>query len=50
MNTTYQMTPKAESFRVLEPKICTNCGDIIEEMHETYFTQCDKCLRKTPHN
>ncbi|MBU8907302.1 protein YhfH [Desertibacillus haloalkaliphilus] len=39
------MTPSTEFFRNLPPKTCTDCGSEIDEMHESYHNQCDKCLR-----
>nr|WP_091656544.1 protein YhfH [Alteribacillus iranensis] len=36
-----------EFFRNLPPKQCTDCGEVIEEQHESYMNQCDKCLRQT---
>ncbi|WP_342526062.1 protein YhfH [Chryseomicrobium sp. FSL W7-1435] len=30
-------------FRNLPAKQCSTCGDKIEEMHECYQTQCEKC-------
>jgi RNA polymerase subunit RPABC4/transcription elongation factor Spt4 len=44
------MTPTPEYFRNIEPKICTDCGKIMEEMHESYLNQCDKCLRLIDHD
>ncbi|WP_081734156.1 protein YhfH [Halalkalibacter akibai] len=43
------MTPTPEQFRNIEPKICTDCGKKIVEMHESYLTQCDKCLSHVEH-
>ncbi|WP_088102160.1 protein YhfH [Halalkalibacter urbisdiaboli] len=44
------MTPGAEFFRQIDPKICTDCGKPMVEMHESYLNQCDKCLSQTEHN
>ncbi|SDH08677.1 YhfH-like protein [Alteribacillus persepolensis] len=35
-----------EFFRNLPPKQCEDCGDVMDEMHESYMNKCDKCLRK----
>lgn len=32
-----------EFFRNLPPKQCTKCGHEIDEMHESYTNQCEKC-------
>lgn len=32
-----------EYFRNLPAKQCATCGDKLEEMHECYQTQCEKC-------
>lgn len=39
------MTRSTEFFKKLGPKHCTECGEIIEEQHESYLHQCEKCLR-----
>ena len=39
------MTPSTEFFRNLPAKQCTDCGEVIQEQHESYLHQCDKCLR-----
>jgi hypothetical protein len=44
------MTPSTEYFKKLEPKTCTDCGEIIDEQHESYLYQCEKCLRHVDHN
>ncbi|MGJ7919441.1 protein YhfH [Neobacillus sp. LXY-4] len=36
-----------EFFRNLPPKNCTDCGNPIEEQHECYGNQCEKCLSVT---
>ncbi|AGK52579.1 protein YhfH [Bacillus sp. 1NLA3E] len=36
-----------EFFKNLPPKKCTDCGEIIEEQHECYGNQCEKCLHVT---
>ncbi|OIJ12781.1 YhfH family protein [Anaerobacillus arseniciselenatis] len=30
-------------FKNLPPKQCTNCGNEIDEMHDCYTHQCEKC-------
>ncbi|WP_144512208.1 protein YhfH [Bacillus sp. FJAT-22090] len=32
-----------EFFRNLPEKTCATCGETIEEQHECYGNQCDKC-------
>lgn len=32
-----------EFFKKLPAKKCITCGKIIEEQHESYRNQCDKC-------
>ncbi|MFJ7971897.1 protein YhfH [Psychrobacillus sp. NPDC096389] len=32
-----------EFFRNLPKKNCATCGETIEEQHECYGNQCDKC-------
>ncbi|MFC0471521.1 protein YhfH [Halalkalibacter kiskunsagensis] len=44
------MTPTPEYFRNIDPKKCTDCGKSMEEMHESYLNQCDKCLRLIDHD
>ena len=39
------MTPSTEFFKNLPAKQCTDCGEEINEQHESYLNQCDKCLR-----
>lgn len=41
------MTPTNDFFNNLSPKRCTDCGEIIEEQHESYLQQCEKCLRNS---
>lgn len=36
-----------EFYRNLPPKICVDCGKVIEEQHESYLAQCNYCLSKT---
>jgi hypothetical protein len=36
-----------EFFKNLPPKICCDCGEVVEEQHECYGDQCDKCLGLT---
>jgi len=31
------MTPSTEFFRNLPPKVCTDCGEVIDEQHESYM-------------
>ncbi|MFB5661635.1 protein YhfH [Alteribacillus sp. HJP-4] len=38
-----------EFFRNLPQKQCSDCGEIMEEQHESYMNQCDKCLRHSQH-
>ncbi|WP_246476430.1 protein YhfH [Salicibibacter cibi] len=28
-----------------EPRTCHDCGEVISEVPDTYFTQCEKCMR-----
>lgn len=35
-----------EFFRTLAPKECVECGQYIEEQHESYLMECDHCLSK----
>jgi hypothetical protein len=32
-----------EFFRNLPPKHCIECGEVIEEQHDCYSNQCEKC-------
>lgn len=32
-----------EFFKNLPAKKCSNCGEKIEEQHECYGSQCEKC-------
>lgn len=32
-----------EFFKNLPPKNCATCGEVIEEQHECYSNNCDKC-------
>lgn len=32
-----------EFFKNLPPKQCATCGELIEEQHECYGTQCNSC-------
>nr|WP_257352321.1 protein YhfH [Pseudalkalibacillus decolorationis] len=34
-----------EFYRNLPSKICVDCGEKIEEQHESYLYTCEKCLR-----
>lgn len=34
-----------EFFKNLPPKLCTECGEPIEEQHECYGNQCENCLK-----
>jgi hypothetical protein len=36
-----------EFFKNLPPKLCSDCGEIVEEQHECYGDKCDKCLGVT---
>jgi hypothetical protein len=36
-----------EFFKNLPPKLCRDCGEIVEEQHECYGDKCDKCLGVT---
>ncbi|OEH92406.1 protein YhfH [Bacillus solimangrovi] len=33
-----------EFFKNLPPKHCHKCGEVIEEQHECYHNQCERCL------
>jgi hypothetical protein len=33
-----------EFFKNLPPKICCDCGKVVEEQHECYGDKCDKCI------
>lgn len=35
-----------EFFKNLPPKICTECGNRMNEQHESYMNVCEHCLRK----
>lgn len=35
-----------EFFRTLPPKQCAECGQNIQEQHESYLMECDHCLSK----
>ena len=34
-----------EFFKNLPKKECPECGQIVEEQHESYLMECDHCLR-----
>lgn len=36
-----------EFYKNLPPKICCDCGEVVEEQHECYGDKCDKCLGLT---
>lgn len=36
-----------EFFKNLPPKLCSKCGEAVEEQHECYGDICDKCLEVT---
>jgi len=38
------MIPISEFYRKLPPKLCTTCGNPIEEQHESYLHQCERCM------
>ena len=35
-----------EFFKNLPKKECPECGQIVEEQHESYIMECDHCLRQ----
>ena len=35
-----------EFFKNLPKKECPECGQIVEEQHESYIMECDHCLQK----
>ncbi|PRO64439.1 protein YhfH [Alkalicoccus urumqiensis] len=37
------MMSSVEFFRSLPPKQCTKCGNVLNEMHESYVQQCEEC-------
>jgi predicted RNA-binding Zn-ribbon protein involved in translation (DUF1610 family) len=41
------LTNVLEFFKNLPPKVCSSCGEIIEEKHECYSDKCDNCLEVT---
>jgi hypothetical protein len=45
----YQLKLTTKSISTLEPKTCHDCGDQITEINESWFTQCEKCLRHVEH-
>lgn len=34
-------------FRNLPPKSCSHCGNRIEEQHESYTNECERCRTET---
>ncbi|WP_078553229.1 protein YhfH [Bacillus alkalicellulosilyticus] len=39
------LIPVTEFFKNLPVKLCSECGEVMEEMHECYLPQCEKCTK-----